>query len=58
MSHPSLGIKTAIFINTLLIFIITFAILVQTASINKPEIKKIIPMPKNIEKNITNNINK
>ena len=57
MSHPSLGIKTAIFINTLLIFIITFAVLVQTASINKPEIKKIIPMPEIIEKNITVKIN-
>ena len=58
MSHPDLGIKTAIFINTLLIFIITFAILVQTASINRPETKKIIPMPESIEKNITGKINK
>ena len=46
MSHPSLGKKTAIFINILLIFILTFGILIKTASINKPDIKKNIPMPK------------
>ena len=46
MSHPSLGKKTAIFINIILIFILTFGILIKTASINKPDIKKNIPMPK------------
>tara|TARA_B000000609_G_C24158342_1_gene342002 strand:- start:1214 stop:1393 length:180 start_codon:yes stop_codon:yes gene_type:complete len=46
MSHPSLGKKTAIFINIFLIFLLVFGILVKTASINKPDIKKNIPMPK------------
>ena len=46
MSHPGLGKKTAVFINIVIIFILTFAILIQTASINKPEVKKNIPIPK------------
>ena len=46
MSHPSLGKKTAVFINIIIIFILTFAILIQTASINEPEVKKNIPLPK------------
>jgi len=45
MSHPSLGKKTAVFINIVIIFILIFAILIQTASINKPEVKKNIPIP-------------
>ena len=44
MSHPSLG-KTAVFINIVIIFILTFAILIQTASI-KNERKENIPIPK------------
>ncbi len=51
MSHPSLGKKTAIFINIVLIFILIFGILIKTASINKPDIKKYIPMPK--EENVS-----
>tara|TARA_B100001057_G_scaffold275376_1_gene275603 strand:- start:1133 stop:1330 length:198 start_codon:yes stop_codon:yes gene_type:complete len=46
MCNPSLGKKTAIFINIFLIFLLVFGILVKTASINKPDIKKNIPMPK------------
>ena len=46
MSHPSLGKKTAVFINISIIFILTFAILIQTASIKEPEVKKNIPLPK------------
>ena len=57
MSHPSLGKKTAIFINIILIFILTFGILIKTASINKPDIKKNIPMPKEEKVSLIGDIN-
>ena len=56
MSHPSLGKKTAVFINLIIIFILTFAILIQTASINKPEVKKNIPLPKTDELSLVGDI--
>ena len=56
MSHPSLGKKTAVFINIVIIFILTFAILIQTASINKPEVKKNIPIPKTDKLSLIGNI--
>ena len=56
MSHPSLGKKTAVFINISIIFILTFAILIQTASINKPEVKKNIPLPKTGELSLIGDI--
>ena len=45
MSHPSLGIKGATIINLILLLTIFFSILVQTSNINKPDIKKNIPLP-------------
>ena len=45
MSHPSLGIKGATIINLILLMTIFFSILVQTSNINKPDIKKNIPLP-------------
>jgi len=45
MSHPSLGIKSATIINLILLLTIFFSILVQTSNINKPDIKKNIPLP-------------
>jgi len=47
MSHPSLGIKSATIINLILLLTIFFSILVQTSNINKPDIKKNIPLPQN-----------
>ena len=57
MNHPSIGKKTATFINIVLIFILTFGILIKTASINKPEIKKNIPMPKEEKVSLIGDIN-
>ena len=45
MSHPTLGIKGATIINLILLLTIFFSILVQTSNINKPDIKKNIPLP-------------
>ena len=57
MKHPSLEKKTAILINIILIFILTFGILIKTASINKPDIKKNIPMPKEEKVSLIGDIN-
>ena len=54
MSHPTLGTKSASTVNIILALIIFFIILVQTASINKPEIKKDIPLPSHTSKKIVN----
>ena len=45
MNHPTLDSKGAATINIILILVIFFSVLVQTSNINKPEVKKDIPLP-------------
>ena len=45
MNHPTLDSKGAATINTILILVIFFSVLIQTSNINKPEVKKDIPLP-------------
>ena len=56
MSHPSLGIKGATIINLILLLTIFFSILVQTSNINKPDIKKNIPLPTEDKVSLIGNI--
>ena len=45
MNHPTLDSKGAATINIILILVIFFSVLIQTSNINKPEVKKDIPLP-------------
>ena len=45
MNHPTLDSKGAATINIFLILVIFFSVLIQTSNINKPEVKKDIPLP-------------
>ena len=45
MNHPNLDSKGAATINIILILVIFFSVLIQTSNINKPEVKKDIPLP-------------
>ena len=47
MGHPTLKTKGATLINLALLLVIFFSTLLQTSNINKPDIKKNIPLPQN-----------